>query len=212
MEDQVSAPFEYTFMKTKFLLLAPVAGLALVLSPARAEDPAPASPDLQALFGQLSKMVAGANSKDDTQVDVKPLFDALLKLTTAMASAQGAQGTGNAQGSDAAAGKAAPAPAPAAKNSTVQDLQSLLTIFTQVLTKMASDDNGATNSPDPSSVFEPKPAPAPAAAPKAGLSTTGLVTGGLNVRTPPGVQVQVGGPRMTDSEWRQLFPAREDRR
>ncbi len=216
-------------MKTKSFLLAPVAGLALFLSPARAEDPAPISPDLQALFAQLSKMVAGANAKDDSQIDVQPLLDALLKLTESMASAQGGQGN------DAPApGAAKPAPAQAqgqaqgqpAKNPQVQDLQSALAALTKALEKMGSDDNAApvpdpaqpaaanpnTNTATATSPSGTKPAPATATKPTTlntgSLSTSSLETSGsLNGRG-----TQPGAPRMTDSEWRQLFPARDDRR
>jgi hypothetical protein len=206
-------------MKTKSLLLAPVAGLVLLLSPVRAEDPAPISPDLQEFLTLLSKMAAGANGKDakeDPQVDVQPLLDALLKLTAAMASAQAGQGN------DVPAPKPAPAPAQgqgqAAKTPQTQDLQALLATLAkslESLAKMASDDPAA---PDPAaaatntSPSETKPAAAPAVKPKP-LNTGGLSTGGLEPSSSlNGRGAQAGAPRMSDSEWRQLFPARDDRR
>lgn len=198
-------------MKTTSLLLAAIAGLAILLSPARAENPAPPalSPDVQALLGELSKLGAGGNGKEDPQIDVQALFGMLLKVIPAAA----AQGGGAPK---------------AAEDAQVQELLTQLTELVKAVTKMVADDAPApAAAPDPAAATanpaatastavtpESKPAPAPGANARPGALTTGSLNSGsltpsssLNGRGTAG-----GTPKMTDSEWRSLFPASNDRK
>lgn len=192
-------------MKTTPLILAMAAGLTISLSPARAEEPAPpaVSPDVQALLGELAKLGAGANGKEDPQIDIQALFGMLLKMVPAAA----------AQAGDAP--KAA-----VGKDVQGQELQAQLTELVKALTKMAADDAPAPT-PDPaanpasapSTTGTPsaKPAPAAGANPRPSNLSTGSLSGAslapsssLNGRGTAG-----GTPKLTDSEWRSLFPARD---
>ena len=191
-------------MKTTFLIFAAVTGLAILLSPARAEEPAPpaVSPEVQALLGELSKMAAGANAKESPQIDLPALLGMLLKMVPAAA----------AKGGDVPvpAGDAPKAaPGAAAKDMQVQELQAQLVELVKALSKMAADD-----APAP----VPDPAPAPGSASAANPRPSALTTGNLNgASLAPSSALNgrgtTGGiPKMTDAEWRLLFPTRDDRK
>ncbi len=189
-------------MKTTSLLLAVVTGLAIFLSPARAEEPAPpaVSPDVQALLGELSKLGAVANGKEDPQIDIQALFGMLLKMVPAAA----------AQAGDAP--KAA-----AGKDAQGQELQAQLTELVKALTKMAADDAPAPT-PDPAATApraRPSPGAKPTPASGANAKPSALTTSSLNgASLAPssslnGHGTAGGTSKMTDGEWRSLFPARD---
>src|SRR5829696_7381856 len=68
-------------MKTSSLFLAPFLGLAFLLSPARAEDPAPTNvQEVQNIVSELAKRAAGAKEKHEGAPDLGGVLTELSKL------------------------------------------------------------------------------------------------------------------------------------
>ena len=171
-------------MKTHALLLAPVLGLALFVSPVRAEEQ-PATNNLQevqAIIGQLSKLTEGVKEKNEGAPDFGKMLGELAKLAAIATPAQ-------------------------TKEEQAQESQ--LIAFVKSLIAMIPQQ---VNDEDASAADEPVAPAATAAAvtgKPVGLGAIGLqassnlATGGLMTSSLGGS----AGP-MTDAEWRARFPVR----
>ncbi len=206
-------------MKTTSLILAPILGLAVLLSPTRAEEATPpaVSPDVQALLGELSKLAAGSKSKDEQLPDVQALFGLALKMMSGAAAKDGQAPDLQALLGDLI--KSAPGAASKdgqVKNPQEQELQTQLLELVKAISKMVPEEAPVPDPAPASAATGPgaKTAQPTAGSPKTGPLGTGSLTGGslapsssLNGRGTTG-----GTPRLSESDWRLLFPARDDRK
>jgi len=165
-------------MKTSSLFLAPVLGLSLMLSAARAEEPAATSnlQEVQGIIDQLSKL-AGLAPKTEGAPDFGKVLTELAKLATVATPATTKEGQ-------------------AQETQLISFVKSLLTMIPQVPAEAAetgADDTAVTTVNTTSKQQGGA----------AGIQgSTGLSTGSLSTGSLGGTQA----PKMTEAEWRALFP------
>lgn len=180
-------------MKTSTLLLAPVAGLMLLLAPARAEEPANTNvQEVQGILSQLSKLATNLTAKQDGAADFSKVLDELSKLA-------------------ATATPATTKEEQAQESQLITFVKSLLALVPQVpgdAVDVLDADAGPVQVDIQSKAGAPKSNPSQKNYGLQGstglsggsLSTGGLTTGSLN-----------GSSRMSDAEWRAQFQGRAAR-